>query len=78
MLRVKYGFCQSNNRHFPSSSAKRQCARHAVQIIKKKNHLVLRKALAIASAFRLMGLAGLGSNAKVEFELYPTFERKER
>lgn len=73
MSRVKYGFCKSNNRHFPSSSSKLQCAWHAVQIKKKS---VLKKALAIASAFRLMGPVGLGSNAKVEFELYPTSESK--
>lgn len=43
---------------------------------KKKKKLALKKALAIASAFRLMGPVGLGSNAKVEFELYPTSESK--
>lgn len=37
---------------------------------------LFKKALAIASAFRLMGAVGLGSNAKVEFELYPTSESK--
>lgn len=73
ILRVEYGFCKSNNRHFPSRSLKLQYAWQAVQI---KKSLCLKKAPAVASTFRLIGLLGLRSNADVEFELSPALESK--
>lgn len=72
--RVKYGFCQPNQRRFPSSSS--DCSVPGTLVQRKKNHLVLKKALEISSAFGRIGTLDLWSNTNVEFELYPPSESK--